>query len=100
MVNALAWSVDADAFADWIVYEQTMGIMRVPDKSGNLDSHQPGKPCNHGCHATIHLLGQISESVSLFSAPSAAVQVSDVSVDFPSASPSGPYRPPKLSSLA
>jgi hypothetical protein len=105
MVNALAWSFNAEVLADATTHQLeaakvAAGTADHTDVPGTAHHHPTGQTCNHGCHAAAHLQGQISEPLSLFTAPAAVVRFTDESVAFPTAATSGPYRPPRLSSLA
>lgn len=100
LTNFLEWNFGADAFADSIVYEQSMGTMRVPDESGMIDPQQAPEHCNHGCHAANYFLGLVSVPLKIAVLRTAAVHSPEQSVPFPSREPDERLHPPIPSSQA
>jgi len=103
MLSAFGWSVSMGALADECESAQiaaSAGGPAAADPTSLPGSEHLGKSCNHGCHATGHLLGQITDTGRLPVPTSPAGEHPAVSFILPIGSPDTPYRPPSIPSRA
>lgn len=103
LVNALLWSFSSEALADFAFHEQkhTMLSSEAPnpsDNSGADNQDHGGRTCNHGCHAAIHLQGQISQPLDFVMRGGADAVFDSIVVIFPATQTSRLFRPPRLPS--
>lgn len=103
VLNALAASVSAPAFADEsdsVRMSAALSDTGTDKPASAPDTDHFGKNCNHGCHATCHLVGQVCGTGARSIAASAPGIPSLPPFTFPVSLSDMPFRPPRTSSLA
>jgi hypothetical protein len=66
LAGSLSWVFDAHALAGLIAAESAPEAGGVPFSDGDEHHSLPaGQDCNHGCHLTSHLVGQVCAPLQL-----------------------------------
>lgn len=66
LAGSLSWVFDAHALAGLIATEGAPAGVTVPFSDGDEQHSLPGgQDCNHGCHLTSHLVGQVCAPLQL-----------------------------------
>jgi len=98
VINAGGWTFNKEAVADvWFDEQRSLAVDDGHPSIGHEDlkAVSAKSPCNHWCHAAVHLMGLLSQST-----PVMPEFVNEYSIQQPNviqfSSPDGLFRPPRL----